>query len=141
VRYPHGSRSIGRREFIKSGASAGLGVGLALADAASASISRAPQVRRYAPLGRTGMRISDISFGADRLSSGDENLAATTPPISTRPITIPIDRQFIFISPKDHWFSMTGPLTLSVGERGPASSTASLVSISSSRIGRNLAPF
>ena len=31
-------------------------------------------MERYAPLGRTGMRISDISFGADRLSPGDENL-------------------------------------------------------------------
>src|SRR5216683_190922 len=67
-------RSIGRREFIQSGALAGLGVGLALADAASASISQALRVGRYAPLGRTGMRISDISFGADRLSPGDENL-------------------------------------------------------------------
>jgi uncharacterized protein len=67
-------RSIGRREFIKSGALAGIGVGLALADAASASISGGPRVGRYAPLGRTGMRISDISFGADRLSSSDENL-------------------------------------------------------------------
>src|SRR5216683_2662051 len=67
-------RSIGRREFIQSGALAGLGVGLALADAASASISQAPRVGHYAPLGHTGMRISDISFGADRLSPGDENL-------------------------------------------------------------------
>jgi len=67
-------RSIGRREFIKSGALAGIGVGLALTDAASASISKGPRVGRYAPLGRTGMRISDISFGADRLSSSDENL-------------------------------------------------------------------
>jgi uncharacterized protein len=74
MKNPHGSRSIGRREFIKSGALAGIGVGLTLAEAASASISRAPRVGRYAPLGRTGMRISDISFGADRLSSGDENL-------------------------------------------------------------------
>jgi uncharacterized protein len=74
MKYPHGSRSIGRREFIKSSALAGLGVGLAMADAASASSSQASQVRRYAQLGLTGMHISDISFGADRLSAGDENL-------------------------------------------------------------------
>jgi predicted aldo/keto reductase-like oxidoreductase len=74
MKYPHASRSIGRREFIKSGALAGLSVGLALTEVASASISRTPQVRRYAPLGRTGMRISDISFGADRLSAGEEDL-------------------------------------------------------------------
>jgi hypothetical protein len=70
----HFHRSIGRREFIKRGALAGIGVGLALTDAASASISEGPRVGRYVPLGRTGMRVSDISFGADRLSSNDENL-------------------------------------------------------------------
>ena len=74
MKYFHRSRSIGRREFIKSGALAGIGIGLVLADPASASVSHAPQVRRYSPLGRTGMHISDISFGADRLSLGEEDL-------------------------------------------------------------------
>jgi uncharacterized protein len=74
MKYPYRTWSIGRREFIKSGALASIGVGLGLVDAASASTSGVPQVRSYAPLGRTGMRISDISFGADRLSSGQENL-------------------------------------------------------------------
>ena len=70
-----GSRTIGRREFIRSGALAGLGVGLAtLPRSAAASIPPTPQVRRYAALGRTGMKISDISFGADRLSPGQEDL-------------------------------------------------------------------
>src|SRR5712692_1679200 len=31
-------------------------------------------VRRYAPLGRTGMKISDISFGADQLTPSQEDL-------------------------------------------------------------------
>jgi len=75
MNHPRDSRPIGRREFIKSGALAGLGVGLAtLTGSASASIPPVPQVRRYASLGRTGMKISDISFGADRLSSGQEDL-------------------------------------------------------------------
>ena len=74
VKYSHRSRSIGRREFLKNGALAGIGLGLALADPASASVSRSPQVRRYSPLGRTGMHISDISFGSDRLSLGQEDL-------------------------------------------------------------------
>jgi predicted aldo/keto reductase-like oxidoreductase len=65
---------IGRREFIRSGALAGLGVGLALTGSADASVPPQPRVRRYAALGRTGMRISDISFGADRLSPGQEDL-------------------------------------------------------------------
>src|SRR6266436_231216 len=75
MRYPRRSRRIGRREFIKTGALAGLGVGLAtLTGSASASIPRTPQVRRYAPLGRTGMKISDISFGADQLTPSQEDL-------------------------------------------------------------------
>jgi predicted aldo/keto reductase-like oxidoreductase len=75
MKHPRRSRAIGRRDFIKKGALAGLGVGLAVLNgSASASISPTPQVRRYAPLGRTGMKISDISFGADRLSPGQEDL-------------------------------------------------------------------
>ena len=75
MKHPRRSRAIGRREFIKSGALAGLGFGLAtLAGPVSAAIPPAPKVRRLAPLGRTGMKISDISFGADRLSPGQEDL-------------------------------------------------------------------
>ena len=72
---PRRSRAIGRREFIRSGTLAGLGVGLAtLTGSASAAIPSTPEVRRYTLLGRTGMKISDISFGADRLSPGEEDL-------------------------------------------------------------------
>src|ERR1700681_4597948 len=66
---------IGRREFLKRGVMAGVGVSLIpLASSASASIETTPQVRRYSTLGRTGMRISDISFGASRLGTGNEDL-------------------------------------------------------------------
>jgi predicted aldo/keto reductase-like oxidoreductase len=66
---------IGRREFLKTGVLAGVGVSiLPLAGAASASLEAAPQVRRYSTLGRTGLKISDISFGASRLTSGEEDL-------------------------------------------------------------------
>jgi uncharacterized protein len=75
TKHPRRSRVIGRREFIRSGTLAGLGVGLAtLTGSASAAIPSTPEVRRYALLGRTGMKISDISFGADRLSPGEEDL-------------------------------------------------------------------
>ena len=75
MKHPRRSRTIGRREFIRSGALAGLGVGVAtLAGPVSAAIPLNPQVRRYARLGRTGIKISDISFGADRLSPGQEDL-------------------------------------------------------------------
>ena len=71
----HSPHEIGRREFIRSGTLAGLGVGLAaLTGTADAAIPPRPRIRRYAALGRTGMKISDISFGADRLSPGQEDL-------------------------------------------------------------------
>src|SRR5258708_7656771 len=70
----HGS-IIGRREFLKRGVLAGVGVSiLPLAGNASASLEAAPQIRRYSTLGRTGLKISDISFGASRLTSGNEDL-------------------------------------------------------------------
>jgi predicted aldo/keto reductase-like oxidoreductase len=66
---------IGRREFLKRGVLAGVGVSLMpLGGSASASLDTTPQVRRYATLGRTGLKISDISFGASRLTSGNEDL-------------------------------------------------------------------
>ncbi len=64
-----------RREFLKHSALAGIGAGilpwLAATDA-SASIS--PEVRSFSPLGKTGLRISDISFGSSRLHTGDEDV-------------------------------------------------------------------
>jgi hypothetical protein len=66
---------IGRREFLKRGVLAGVGVSiLPLAGAAGASVETAPQVRRYSTLGRTGLKVSDISFGASRLTAGKEDL-------------------------------------------------------------------
>jgi len=67
---------IGRREFLKRGVLAGVGVSiLPLAGAAGAAVeAAAPRVRRYSTLGRTGLKISDISFGASRLTSGNEDL-------------------------------------------------------------------
>src|SRR5713101_6697853 len=68
-------KEIGRREFIKTGTLAGIGLGLgALGGFAAASVPDKPRVRRYSTLGRTGMQISDISFGADRLSDGQKDL-------------------------------------------------------------------
>jgi predicted aldo/keto reductase-like oxidoreductase len=68
-------KEIGRRQFIKTGTLAGLGLGLgALGGSADAAVSDKPRIRRYSRLGRTDMQISDISFGADRLSTGQEEL-------------------------------------------------------------------
>ena len=64
---------LGRREFLKRAALAGLGAGL-LDLAPPSAQAAAPQVRRYAPLGKTGLKISDISFGSSRLGSGEERV-------------------------------------------------------------------
>ena len=68
-------KRIGRREFIRTGTLASIGFGLIpLATSAADSIREPSRIRCYPVLGKTGMHISDISFGADRLSSGQENL-------------------------------------------------------------------
>src|SRR5262249_2223 len=69
-------KSLDRREFIKRGALAGLGVTLMPLAEASASVGETgpANVRRYSTLGRTGFKISDISFGASRLNAGEEAL-------------------------------------------------------------------
>ena len=71
----HDRSIIGRREFLKRSVLAGVGVSmLPLAGAASAAVEAVPRVRRYSTLGRTGLKISDISFGASRLTAGNEDL-------------------------------------------------------------------
>src|SRR5579862_1581036 len=63
-----------RREFLKRSAIASVGAGLLpMLGASDAAASIPPgEVRRYSPLGKTGMKISDISFGGSRLHSGEE---------------------------------------------------------------------
>ena len=65
-----------RREFIKRSAIASVGAGLLpMLGATVASASIPPgEVRRFSPLGKTGLKISDISFGAARLHIGDEDV-------------------------------------------------------------------
>jgi len=57
---------LDRRDFLVRGASA-VGAGLLGAAGVDAlAAPPAPQVRRYVPLGGTGMKIADISFGSSR---------------------------------------------------------------------------
>ncbi len=65
-----------RREFIRTAAAAGLGAGLLpILDREDSAAAIAPgEVRRYSPLGKTGIKISDISFGSSRLRAGQEDL-------------------------------------------------------------------
>lgn len=64
-----------RRQFLKTGA---LVAGVTAQSQSTAAVRAAHdtgnRVRRYARLGRTGLKISDISFGSSRLRTGEERL-------------------------------------------------------------------
>jgi predicted aldo/keto reductase-like oxidoreductase len=57
---------VRRRELLQQGAAAALGVGALPVTLAEAWAREEPAVQRYVALGRTGLRISDISFGSSR---------------------------------------------------------------------------
>ncbi len=65
-----------RREFLKRSALAGVGAGLLPLLSASDAGAKIPpgEVRRYSELGKTGLKISDISFGGSRINAGDEDV-------------------------------------------------------------------
>jgi predicted aldo/keto reductase-like oxidoreductase len=66
---------LSRRAFLRRGALASVGVGLIPLTGGAQQLPQArAEVRRYVPLGRTGMQISDISFGASRLNAGEEGV-------------------------------------------------------------------
>ena len=65
-------RRLGRRQLLQQGALAGLGLSALPRRAAAAPAPRGGStVQRYVTLGRTGMKISDISFGGSRLGTGE----------------------------------------------------------------------
>ncbi len=65
-----------RREFLKHSTIAGVGAGLLPILGATEATAPIPpsEVRRFSPLGKTGLKISDISFGGSRLQHGDEDV-------------------------------------------------------------------
>lgn len=65
-----------RREFLKYSTIAGVGAGLLPMLAATEAAASIPpgEVRRYSLLGKTGLKISDISFGGARLNPGNEDV-------------------------------------------------------------------
>jgi predicted aldo/keto reductase-like oxidoreductase len=72
VKKPDDAKQLGRRELLQRGALAGLGLSvLPLRAWAEPARPGEARVRRYATLGRTGLRVSDISFGAGRLGAGE----------------------------------------------------------------------
>src|SRR5204863_8740935 len=66
---------MNRRELLQLGALGTVGAGV-LPRATSAQPARrtGAHVRRYATLGRTGIKMSDISFGASMLGGGSGDL-------------------------------------------------------------------
>ncbi|NJN53102.1 MAG: hypothetical protein HC809_16430, partial [Gammaproteobacteria bacterium] len=64
--------TTGRRSFLKTSAMGSAATLLPL-KARSSDAARA-EVKRYVTLGRTGFKISDITFGSSRLRTGEEDL-------------------------------------------------------------------
>jgi uncharacterized protein len=68
-------KRLSRRVFLSRSAFASLGMGLfPLTSRAQRPPQAGVEVRRYVPLGNTGMKMSDISFGGSRLGAGEEHL-------------------------------------------------------------------
>ena len=70
---PDHRRLIGRRRLLQQGMLAGLGLGALprRASAAQPPARSGATVQRYVTLGRTGIKISDVSFGGSRLGAGE----------------------------------------------------------------------
>ncbi|MGH7856296.1 MAG: aldo/keto reductase [Candidatus Binatia bacterium] len=71
------SSRLSRRDLLRGGALTAVGVGLSSVAGGAAEAPAEPRseggIRRHNPLGKTGMKISDVSFGSSRLR-GDEDL-------------------------------------------------------------------
>ncbi|XOV88653.1 MAG: aldo/keto reductase [Pseudomonadota bacterium] len=74
-------KPLDRRTFLRLSALTGVAAGVplgAMADNLAAAPNSAPTnaagVRKYVTLGRTGLKIADISFGSSRLRTGEEHL-------------------------------------------------------------------
>jgi hypothetical protein len=69
---PNDNEHFGRRRLLQQGVLAGLGMSaLPLRVSAQPAGRARASVQRFATLGRTGMRVSDISFGGSRLGAGE----------------------------------------------------------------------
>ena len=70
--YPLPSAGLDRRAFLRAGAVGGAGW-LAAPPVGAEEPGATPRVRRYVQLGKTGLRVPDVGFGASRLD-GDEDV-------------------------------------------------------------------
>jgi predicted aldo/keto reductase-like oxidoreductase len=73
-------KKVDRRSFLRLGAVTGLASGLpinaalASGESSDAADTKTPGVRQYVRLGRTEMKVSDISFGSFPLRQGEEHV-------------------------------------------------------------------
>ncbi|MBF0566725.1 MAG: aldo/keto reductase [Nitrospirae bacterium] len=71
---------MNRRDFLKTGTLAAAASGLTAygltADGTEAHAAEPPKIKRYQEVGKTGMKISDISFGGDSIPSASMILRA-----------------------------------------------------------------
>lgn len=66
---------IGRRALLQAGAAtSAIAAGVLPIHVGAETPAKPAAVQRYVTLGRTGLRIPDITFGSSRLRSGEENL-------------------------------------------------------------------
>ncbi|MBF0633853.1 MAG: aldo/keto reductase [Nitrospinae bacterium] len=60
---------MNRRDFLLASGAVAVGLGASAAETAAAAEETAPRIKKYNPLGKTGLKISDISFGAGKLNT------------------------------------------------------------------------
>jgi uncharacterized protein len=71
MKKPEDNEHLGRRQVLQQGLLAGVGMSILPFRASAQPAGRAGgSVQRYATLGRTGMRVSDISFGGSQMGAG-----------------------------------------------------------------------
>src|SRR5262245_28326142 len=71
---PEADDRLGRRELLQRGALVGLAMTAAPLGARAHAAQKAGHVQRYAVLGRTGLKVSDISFGGSMLGAGEGDI-------------------------------------------------------------------
>jgi hypothetical protein len=60
---------MNRRDFLLASGVAAVGLGTSINQATAGAEETTPRIKKYNPLGKTGIKISDISFGAGKLNT------------------------------------------------------------------------
>lgn len=60
---------MNRRDFLLASGSAAIGLGSSTNTNTASAEEAAPRIKKYNPLGKTGLKISDISFGGGKLNT------------------------------------------------------------------------